>query len=180
MSEPQTSERRRSWLPVVLAAVVGALVLVAGLVVVGGDRDREPDLGSVAGVTLDAFPGEGTVELAAFGGKPLVLNYWASWCAPCIQEMPEFQAVYEEVGDQVEFLGVNIQDVPEQAERLVEVTGVRYPLASDPLGEWFQEIGGIGMPTTLFIDEEGTIRERFTGPLSERALRDRISEHFGV
>ncbi len=180
-TEPHTPGRRRSWLPFLAAGVVAALVLVVGVLVAGGGSEEEqPDHGSIAGVTLAAFPEDGTVELDAFLGKPLVLNYWASWCAPCIQEMPGLQSVYEQVGDQVEFLGVNIQDAPEQAERLIEVTGVRYPLASDPVGDWFQEIGGIGMPTTLFVDEEGTIRERFTGTLDERELQERISRHFGI
>ncbi|MEX0874623.1 MAG: TlpA disulfide reductase family protein [Actinomycetota bacterium] len=173
----------------VLAAVM--LVAVAGTAVAllrtpeqrdstgtGGSSERS--LGSVRGITLEAFAGTSVVDLESNRGKPLVINYWASWCLFCIDEMPDFQEVYEEVADRVEFLGVNIKDDSAAAQTLVDETGVRYPLAADDDGSVYRKLGGFSMPTTLFVGEEGQILERFSGPLDADQLRALIKNHFDV
>ena len=127
------------------------------------------EFGEGAGFTLDRF-----------AGKPLVVNTWASWCRPCIAEMPDIQAVYEEMDGRAEFLGLNVRDGRNPAERLADRTGVRYPLASDPDAEAFNALGANGMPTTLFVNGSGRIVHRHTGPLTRTTLRRLISEHLGV
>ncbi len=137
-------------------------------------------LGSVRGISFDGFDTSDRTELDSFRGKPVVVNYWASWCLFCIAEMPDFQKVYESVSDRVEFLGVNIQDDLDEAKRLAEVTKVRYPLASDPDGAAYKRLKGFSMPTTWFIDAEGRVVERFSGPLTADQLAQRIEKHFGA
>lgn len=136
--------------------------------------------GSITAISLDSLGAKGKVHFSSFAGRPLVVNYFATWCVFCIAEMPAFERVHASFGDRVAFVGIALEDTPEGARRLVEKTGVTYTVAQDPDGGSFTRIGGRGMPTTVFIDARGTVVERFTGPLSEDALRSRISRHFGL
>lgn len=174
--------RRRLILIIVLVAAVGSAAAIAFTwTEPSGTASKSPgrNLGSVAGITFDGFGTSKKVDVDALRGKPLVINYWASWCLFCIEEMPDFQSVYEDVSDRVQFLGVNIQDDVGQAQRLARLTKVRYPLAVDPDGQAYRRLRGFSMPTTWFVDEEGRIVERFSGPLTAEQLAERIGEHFG-
>ncbi len=118
---------------------------------------------------------EGSV--AGLQGKPTVLNFWASSCAACIAEMPEFEAVYQDIGDQVAFVGMNTSDRRFAADRLAAQTGVTYPLAEDPAGDVFRNFGLFVMPTTILLTETGDIGYVWSGILTEKELRILIDEH---
>ncbi len=140
-----------------------------------GDGEHEP----VPDVRFRYFDGsEGT--LADFAGTPTVINFWASWCPPCITEMPAFEAVHIELTPQVAFLGFNVGDDPGEARELAERTGVTYPLAEDPDSTIFQNFGGFGMPTTVFVDRQGMIVHMISSRLRAQDLRGLIAEHLGV
>jgi cytochrome c biogenesis protein CcmG, thiol:disulfide interchange protein DsbE len=110
-------------------------------------------------------------NLSEFAGRPVVVNFWASWCPACVAEMPDFEAVHAELGDQVVFLGLNMQETdPAGAEALVTATGVSYLLGTDPRGEIFNQFGGIAMPTTVFIDADGQVVRTHAGVLFEADL----------
>jgi thiol-disulfide isomerase/thioredoxin len=112
---------------------------------------------------------------------PLVVNFWASWCPACVIELPDFQAVSEELGGEVTFIGMNVlPDDRAAAEALIAQTGVEYQLAEDDGGALYVEFGGIAMPTTVFLDAEGNVVDVHSGTLFEEDLRERISELFGV
>jgi len=130
--------------------------------------------------TVTGFAGGPPVDLAAYRGRPLVVNFWATWCPPCVGEMPDFNAVAAEVEGEVAFLGVDVQDAPRRAEPFIAELGIDYDLAVDPDRELFSEIGGFGMPTTLFVDAEGVVVHRQTGPLDADALRAALADHLGV
>jgi thiol-disulfide isomerase/thioredoxin len=108
------------------------------------------------GLAFTRFDGTET-NFAAYRGKPLVVNFFASWCAPCVREMPEFEQVHQELGDQVTFLGLNVRDRIEQGEKLAQQTGVTYPLARDPRGDILTALKGTVMPTTAFITAAGHV-----------------------
>jgi len=129
---------------------------------------------------LQGFAGGPDVELAQFRGEPLVVNFWATWCAPCVKEMPEFQEAAEALRGRVTFLGVNVEDAPPNAEPFVERLGIDYPLAIDPQREFHLAIGNFGMPTTLLVDPDGVVRYRYTGPLTREDLDRLLAEHLGV
>ena len=138
-----------------------------------GDPRRVPE------VRFDYFDGsEGT--LADLAGTPLVINFWASWCPPCIVEMPAFEAVHVELAPQVAFLGFNVGDEPAAARELAERAGVTYPLAEDPDSTMFGAFGGFGMPTTAFVTPEGMIVHVISSRLRAQDLRALIAEHLGV
>ncbi len=188
------SERARAslrglpeWLIGLLLAIVVTLLgfWLLGLAGAGDDpRFADPgasdDAAATAGVSFVMFDGA-ISSFEDFKGKPLVLNFWASWCPPCVAEMPDFQKASESFVDQVTFLGMNMQDPDRSAaERLIAETGVRYPLALDPDGALFARFGGIGMPTTVFIDADGNVVDTHTGALFGEVLEERIREAFDL
>lgn len=128
----------------------------------------------VPGFDDDAPP----VRLVDFRGTPLVVNFWASWCAPCVAEMPELQDVSEVLAGQATVLGVNYRDPDHDAARaFIDELGITYELASDPTGDLLNAVRGIGMPTTLLVDAAGTIVYRHTGILDQQQLWD-LLEHY--
>jgi thiol-disulfide isomerase/thioredoxin len=132
--------------------------------------DGEP----VPAVSFERFDGTPTT-LEAFVGRPLVVNFWASWCPSCVAEMSAaFRPVQTELSDRVTFLGMNIQDERHLALELLEETGVQWISAEDPHGELYAALGGLGMPFTVFVTGDGHIVERHNGPLTETQLRDLI------
>lgn len=127
-------------------------------------------------LTIEMFDGE-TARLADFRGQPVVLNFFASWCPPCLAEMPDFEAVHQEVAGEVAFLGAAMQDDSrELALGVVEQTGVTYDLAWDPAGDLFRSFGGFNMPTTVFIDADGRFVERHNGIMTIDQLRAAVED----
>lgn len=162
--------------------VSGGLVLWLGTAFVGGlaaERRRSGPSGPahsfhLENVRVDARP----VDLAEYHGQPLILNFWASWCTPCQREMPTFEAVSEDMADQVSFLGVNHQDRRSDALAALSHTGVRYASGYDPEGEVAVDYGLFGMPSTVFISAAGEVLERRTGEMSRQDLERTIERLF--
>jgi peroxiredoxin len=93
--------------------------------------------------------------------------------------MPDFEKVHQDVKEQVAFIGIDQRDDRSAAEDLAHQTGVTYRLAEDPDGRVFDAFGGVGMPTTVFIDADGRVVDVVTGQLNEALLRDFINRSFG-
>jgi thiol-disulfide isomerase/thioredoxin len=113
-------------------------------------------------------------------GRPLVVNFFASGCAPCRAELPDFAAVHARAGDRVSFVGLALQDTPEASAELVELTGVDYPWGLDPDAELFVAFGGFAMPTTVYISADGEVVGQDNGAIDDDTLRDRVHDLFGV
>lgn len=173
-----------------LAGLAMAVALVAAACSGGsGDADTaSPDSAAVASpatqrqgdpipaTAFETFGGE-TVTLANYSGKPLVVNFWASWCPSCVAEMSAaFVPAQLALGDDVAFLGVNIADERDKALELVEETGAIFELAEDSTGQLYTELGGLGMPFTVYISADGQVLEVHNGPLTEDQLVDQITE----
>lgn len=129
--------------------------------------------------SFETFDGQ-QLSLDELAGTPLVVNFWASWCPPCVAEMPDLERVHLDVADEVRFVGLNTQDSRQQAETLVARTGVTYDLGLDPDGTLFSDFEVVAMPTTFFVDAAGAIVHRHAGLLTEQQLRDLIAEHLAV
>ena len=131
-----------------------------------------------------ALPGlldEGdVVRLSDHRGSPVVLNFWASWCAPCRREMPALAQMSAELKGRVTFIGIDHQDRREEALALLQETGVRYPTAFDPTGDTARDYEVRGMPTTVFIDADGRLLATSLGEVTESELRTSILELFDV
>ena len=153
-------------------SMVLLLSIVAATVALGGGR-FSADGDALPTESFELFDG-GTASFADFGGKPLVINFWASWCPACVGELPDIQAVHEALGDEVTFLGVANADSRGAAIALADEVGLTYTLADDPNGDLFRSLGLIAMPSTIFVTADGQIQEVFGGQLDEKALIARI------
>ena len=114
------------------------------------------------------------VKLSDFFGKPIVLNFWASWCGPCKSEMPDFNEIYLEKGDEIQFLMVNLtdgyQETLEQAKAFVEESGYSFPVYFDVKSEAAYIYSVTSIPTTYFIDASGAPVAYGRGALSAETL----------
>ena len=169
----------------------GAPGVVIVAAAVGVALNTDDSLGKVPGTikltgeaktfTLeDVRAGRPPVSLEALRGKPVVLNFFASWCGPCIREMPALQAMSERYKGKVHFVGIPFNDRREAARGVLERTGVTYPAAFDPtLSDVAYDYGVRVMPTTFLIDAEGKLVERKDGEISEIQLGTVIKRLLG-
>jgi len=166
-------------------AVAAGLITVAFVVVrsTGGGVAVAGDLhpgGQLQSFSLPALQGSGTVTYDSLKDRPLVLNFFASWCPYCVGEMPGFEQVHQQLGSRVGFLGVAQTDTSRQASRdLVHQTGISYVTAVDSEGRLFSAFGGVTMPVTVFIRPGGQIAEIHSGSLDPGTLRSLIVQYFG-
>ena len=120
---------------------------------------------------LTGLTGE-PVSLRDQRGKPVLLNFWATWCAPCVLEMPNIQKFYEDYPGEFQVLAINADEPELKIQRFVEDMGLTFEILLDPGGK-IQSLYQIrGYPTSYFIDAQGEIRAQHTGSLSEDQLAD--------
>ena len=117
-------------------------------------------------------------KLSDFRGKPVLLNFWASWCGPCQMEMPDFQEKYLELGEEVQFLLVNMTDggreTVDTAANFIENAGYTFPVFYDTDGMAATVYGVYSIPTTYFIDAEGYAIARAPGAIDAQILQQGI------
>lgn len=115
------------------------------------------------------------VLLSDFYGKPVILNFWATWCGYCIQEMPDFEAAFRKYGDDVQFLIVNTDDGISKGEAFIMDKGYTFPTYYDLEYSAAITYGITGIPRTIALDKDGLIRYNRSGMLSADALEQVIS-----
>ncbi|HLH71375.1 MAG TPA: TlpA disulfide reductase family protein [Candidatus Dormibacteraeota bacterium] len=126
-------------------------------------------------VTIRPLNGGGEVRLSQFRGRPVVLNFWASWCAPCRQEAPTLNAAARRYQGRVQFLGVDIQDSSVAARTFQSSVQSPYPVGPAVAGGALA-YGVTAPPETFFIDRQGRVSASVIGPVSERQLQLSIDE----
>ena len=116
-----------------------------------------------------------TVHLSDFFGKPIVLNFWASWCGPCQSEMPDFNEKYAELGGDVHFVMVNMTDggreTVETASAFIEKNGYDFPVLFDTKSEAAMTYGAYSLPTSFFINAEGHVIAQAVGAIDAATLQ---------
>ena len=161
-----------------LAVLAAAAVSIAAG---GGDDDAgsqpgaiEPRVDAAAGdrlpdVELVALDDGRTASLADIEG-PAVVNLWATWCAPCRREIPDFEAVHRARGDTVRFVGINIGEDADDAADFIAEVGATYDQYLDSDGFVVTELGTATMPVTLVLDAAGAISTQHLGPMDQDDL----------
>ena len=174
----------------ILIVLLLAAVLVAGILVAkqlalprqsepvaeAGNASLAPDF-TFYDIDGNAF------KLSDLRGEPVVLNFWASWCGPCKMEMPHFQAAYEQYGEDVHFLMVNMStafgDSRADAATVLEEGGYTFPVYYDDLSECAYAYGINAIPVTAFIDADGNLVSMKTGAMNAADLDRRIQTILG-
>lgn len=139
------------------------------------NTDTEGEEKPVYAPDFTALDTEGKeVKLSDYKGKPVVINFWASWCPPCKSEMPHFQKVYEEMKDQVQFLMVDMVDgykeTMEKGKQYISDNGYTFPVLFDTKEEAAYGYGISSIPTTFFIDKDGIVIAGVRGSIDEATL----------
>ena len=114
------------------------------------------------------------VTLASFFGKPIVLNFWASWCGPCKMEMPEIQKFYEKYGEEIHFLLVSVDDSLDAAKTFISDSGYTFPVYFDTTSVGAYTYGASSIPLTFFIDAQGNLTAYYMGAMSESILQQGV------
>lgn len=120
------------------------------------------------------------VTLAQFKGRPVVINFWASWCPPCRKEMPALAATARRVGANVAFVGIDTNDERGAALAFAAKTGVAYPLAFDPHATAGGNYGVYGLPTTFFVSAKGDLVGEQVGGMTSVRLSQLLKQTFGL
>ena len=116
------------------------------------------------------------VHLSDYRGKVVLVNFWATWCSPCQEEMPVLDAYYQAHHDAgFVLLGVNVSDRPPEAAAYFEEAGYSFPLVFDPPGNVLIDLGARGLPVSLLIDRDGHLVEKWVGPLTADTLDSTIT-----
>ena len=148
---------------------------VAGCESFTADGDASGGTAGLPALRLPCLVGGQEVTLDDLGGRPVLVNLWASWCAPCREEMPLLQAAYERFGDRIGFLGVNTQDTRPAAVSLLTDLGVTYAHVVDEDKALLTELAAPGLPVTLAVAADGRVVDRQIGEVSAARLEELLS-----
>jgi cytochrome c biogenesis protein CcmG, thiol:disulfide interchange protein DsbE len=153
--------------------IVGLLIVAAIVTILFMGLGKDPAhidsplIGRPApGFALKAVGSGETIDLTRYRGKPVVLNFWATWCRPCWDEHPVLTANAQMLGDKVQFLGVVFQDEESKIKSFLQQRGWAYPTLVDQAGKTAIAYGVGGVPETYFLDGAGNIVAKFSGPMS--------------
>ena len=161
---------RRAFFLCLIAASLAASAEPAGLPADNPLNKQAPDF------TLTGFDGQ-TIRVAAFRGKVVLLNFWATWCAPCRVEMPIFATWQRQYGPQgFTVIGICMDDDAAPARRLVDRLKLNYPTAMGDENLAARFGGVLGLPLTFLIDRNGVVRARFQGEADARKLESQVRQ----
>ncbi len=197
MLAPSADKKTRVFV-VVISLVVGILTALA--IIQAIDKQSSSQTGTakqtaiqsgfstVSGVSephwvlpkLDGLSQTAQLSSDQFTGKPLVLNFWASWCVPCQSEMPALENVSKVEGALVQFVGINTADQRQPATTFLARTGVTYPVAYDPNSTLGSKFGVFGLPVTIFIGPNGNVVGREVGALTAEQLQNILHQLFKI
>lgn len=120
-------------------------------------------------LVLETLTGDVFSE-ATLKGKKVAINFWASWCGPCHMEMPDLVRFAEEKQDDFIVVAVNVAETLKEVEPFVEKYGIDFPVLLDTTGELTQQFQVLGLPTTIFLNSDGTIASKHVGVITRSQL----------
>jgi cytochrome c biogenesis protein CcmG, thiol:disulfide interchange protein DsbE len=169
--------------PRLLLAAVGLLLLLPGCThdaaatgtVPAANATAAPSLPTVADDLPDVDASGFRALLAQLRGTPVVVNYWAAWCDPCKAEAPLLAEAHARLGDQVQFIGVDMLDNRGGARAFIDAAGITYPSVFDPTNSVGLSFDLFSPPMTQFYDADGNLSATVRGQLSRDALQDNLN-----
>src|SRR3989338_6910481 len=165
----------------IIAIIIAAIAFIElskpkGNAIASDDKSTGITIGKTApDFELETLEGKKT-KLSDYRGKKVILNFWASWCPPCREEMPEFQRIYSENRDKLVVVGVNLQESRENAEAFIEKLSITFPILLDPNSQVKDMYNVFTQPVTYFIDESGKIVDKKFGPLTSEEIDEKIAK----
>ncbi len=174
--------KKISWIIglIALAALIGGASVLynkySGEVENSGEAISEETPELVMAPDFTVYDADGNaVNLSDFIGKPTIVNFWASWCGPCQMEMPDFDEMYQKLGEEVNFFMVNMTDgsreTVEVAKKFIEEAGYSFPIYFDTDMDAAMTYGVNSLPSTYFIDAEGHAIARGQGAIDAETLQ---------
>jgi len=178
--KPQTKTKSRSTLFLAIG-LLAALVILAGVLMLARDRSAAAPTGparvgaAIADFALtDLFGSE--VRLSDFAGRPVLINAWATWCPPCMAEMPALHDCYRDhQAEGFVLLAVNGGEEPSLVRGFIQQTGFTFPVLLDPGAEQLSELGIRNFPTSILVGRDGMVRRIHTGMLTADQLQTEIA-----
>ena len=176
----------KSYKLLIALAVVGLVLAlaVAGLLITRGGAGNESFSSKASSEKKDSAPNftfkllDGKdFHLSDYKGKPVLINFFASWCLPCREEMPVLEKIVQAYGPKgVIFLGIAIDDTEDKMKDFVAKYGVTFPVGLDKTATIQKSFGIYGIPTTYFIDKQGVINYSHSGSVTEELLQHELDK----
>ena len=177
-------QQKRVWVGVTIAILAVVTMACGG---VGGQSGAAADvqLGNRAGMRAPDFTltevttGE-SVSLSQFRGRPVLINFWATWCGPCRLEMPHLQAAYEQYKDKgftVLAVDIEFDDGPQAVQEFIDELGLTFPIVKDVTGTVeVDKYNVLGYPTSVFVDRNGIIQYVHRGPMTKDFIDEKLKD----
>jgi peroxiredoxin len=166
------------------------LVLISGSAWIVYSRSLVSQAASVSSANLEPAPIKGhpapdfalktldgkTIRLSDYKGKPVLLNFWATWCGPCRAEFPDFQRAWTDNANQLVIIGINNTTTDDKAQipAFLDEFGVTFPIVLDESGDTAKAYNILGLPTSIFVDRNGLVNELFTGPINKAYIEAKL------
>lgn len=155
-----------------------AVILKSGWVLFSGASEQTEESPKLE-FTVKDLSGE-AVSLSSLQGKVVLINFWATWCSPCKDEMPLLQEYYDDHKEEDFILvGINVSDDVDDARAFIEEYGYTFPVWSDPPGKVLILLNMNGLPASLVIDQQGRLVKRWIGPLAQEDLDNVVTPLIG-
>jgi cytochrome c biogenesis protein CcmG/thiol:disulfide interchange protein DsbE len=162
-----------------VALVAGLLALLIWKVAQGSQNEAKPGK-PAPDFTLGRLDRPGSLQLSSLRGKVVVLNFWASWCQPCKEEVPALDAASKEFGGKAVVVGVDVRDASGEARRFMRKYGLSYPAVHDNRDLTWPKYGLTGLPETFFLDRRGRVVQHVLSRVTAADIRAGIQDALGA